>query len=70
MMENWHLLLRTRDLPKAEILKGMLEEDGIPVMLLNKQDSMYVFMGEIEIYVPLPFREKAEALLAAVADNQ
>jgi hypothetical protein len=64
MTEDWHLLIRTRDLPKAEILKGMLEENDIPVVMLNKQDSLYVFIGEIELYVPHSFREQAEAMLA------
>ena len=35
---------------EAEIVKQMLEENGVAAVLLNKQDSSYLF-GKIELYV-------------------
>ena len=68
-MGNWHLLLSTDKYPEAEIVKGMLEENQIPVVLVNKQDSSYVFLGDIEIYVPAHFKELARDLLSRSITN-
>ncbi len=35
---------------EAEIVKQMLEENGIAAVLLNKQDSSYL-IGKLELYV-------------------
>lgn len=68
-MENWVLLLRTADAAHAAIVRGLLEENNVPVVLLNKQDSSYVLLGEIEIYVPAAFRSLAQALLSGTLTN-
>lgn len=68
-MENWHLLLRTDKYLEAQIFKGMLEENQIPVMLVNKQDSSYVFLGDIELYVPLHLKDLAHDLLSGSIAN-
>ena len=34
----------------AELKKSVLESAGIPVILINKSDSSYLF-GELELYV-------------------
>lgn len=36
---------------QAIITKQMLEENGINVVILNKQDSSYLMFGSIELYV-------------------
>lgn len=41
----------------------MLEENGITVFMMNKQDSSYVNFGQVEIYVPLTFKDLALNLL-------
>ena len=48
---NWEVLYVTRHPYKAEILKGVLEENEIQAVIINKQDSAYVVIGEIEVYV-------------------
>jgi len=48
---NWELLYGTRHLYKAEILKALLEEADIQTVIINKQDSAYITIGEIEVYV-------------------
>ena len=68
-MENWYLLLRTDTYLEAEILRGMLEENQVPVMIVNKQDSSYVFLGEIELYVPVHLKELARDLVGGSITN-
>ncbi|HEX3024796.1 MAG TPA: DUF2007 domain-containing protein [Chitinophagaceae bacterium] len=62
-MQQWHLLFKTRNLAEASILQGMLEENEIPVQVLNKLDSSYLNFGDIEIYVPVHFKELAKQLI-------
>jgi hypothetical protein len=69
LMENWYLLLRTDKYTDAEILRGLLEENQIPVVLVNKQDSSYIFLGDIEVYVPLQFKELARDLMSGAITN-
>jgi hypothetical protein len=69
LMKNWFLLLRTDKYVDAEILRGMLEENQIPVIVVNKQDSSYIFLGELEVYVPLQFRELARDIMGGTIAN-
>lgn len=62
-MKNWSLLYATQNLSEASIIKGMLEENSVPVLLVNKQDSSYVFIGDIELYVPNLLKEVARSLV-------
>ncbi|MCX6281995.1 MAG: DUF2007 domain-containing protein [Bacteroidetes bacterium] len=50
---HWEAVFSTNLLYKAEIIKGMLEEEGIPSVILNKQDSSYIAFGEVELFVPI-----------------
>lgn len=56
--EAWTLIFSTSAVPEAEMLKGLLMDNGIEVVLINKKDSVYLF-GEVEIYV-----QAEDALLA------
>jgi hypothetical protein len=62
-MHNWDLLYTTTNLNEAAIVKGMLEENSIQVILLNKMASSYINFGEVELYVPLHLRDIARLLL-------
>ena len=48
---------------QALIIKQMLEENGINVVLLNKQDSSYLMFGLIELYVHKNETDKVKKLL-------
>lgn len=48
---EWVKIYETTSLAFASILKGTLEEEEIEVQLLNKQDSAYVPIGHVELYV-------------------
>ncbi|TAD81743.1 MAG: hypothetical protein EAY75_17325 [Bacteroidetes bacterium] len=70
MAHQWHLLHSTILYTNAAIIKGLLEQNSIPVQLLNKQDSMYnVAIGHFELYVPLHFKPMAESILAGSLAN-
>lgn len=60
---SWFLLLRLSDYTRANMVKGLLEENLIQVLLLNKQDSSYLNFGEIEVYVPVHLKDVANHLL-------
>jgi len=62
-MKNWFLLLATQNLSEASIIKGMLEENSVPVLLVNKQDSSYLNFGDIELYVPSHLKDIAKHLI-------
>lgn len=50
MDEHWEVIYRTSTGYKADILIALLEEVNIPGVIINKQDSSYLF-GEFEVYV-------------------
>lgn len=50
MEKNWTKIYSTGKLYQAELLKGLLEENNIEAVIINKQDSAYLF-GEMELYV-------------------
>lgn len=51
MQEDWILVYSTNLEYQAELVKQMLENEGIIVQTLNKRDSTYGSFGDIEIYV-------------------
>jgi len=62
MPEHWVRIFETQNLTEASILKGLLEENGFPVQLLNKQDSAYL-LRTAEIYVPQQMLPAAELII-------
>ncbi|MBO4602224.1 MAG: DUF2007 domain-containing protein [Salinivirgaceae bacterium] len=49
-MEDWISIYSTNSTFEAELMRGKLENAGVEAVLMNKQDSSYLF-GEIEVYV-------------------
>ena len=49
MDKNWKLVYSTGQLYQAEMVKDILEDNDIEAVIMNKQDSFYLF-GEIDIY--------------------
>lgn len=64
-MDGWYKIFATRDYTKASIVKGMLEENNVTTVILNKQDSSYINFGDIELYVPMHLKDIAISLLQA-----
>jgi hypothetical protein len=68
-MSDWFKLYTTRNYAEANIIKGMLEENNILVVILNKLDSSYLSFGEIELYVPSHLKDIAKQLLDKSLNN-
>jgi len=64
-MENPVKLFSSNQSFEIELLKAKLEENGIAAYILNKQDSAYVVIGDVELYVEETALEKAKAILAS-----
>jgi hypothetical protein len=62
---DWKKIYTSPNLSSATIIASILEENQLPVKVLNRKDSAYVFMGEAEVYVPIEFADKAAAIIAA-----
>jgi hypothetical protein len=62
-MKNWSLIYTTTNASEASILQGMLQQNNIEAMVMNKQDSSYLNFGEIEIYVPFHLKDIAKNLI-------
>jgi hypothetical protein len=50
MDKNWVKIYTTSDVYKAELLKGLLIDNEIKAVVINKKDSVYL-IGEAELYV-------------------
>lgn len=48
---NWIKVYSSNNLQHIELLKHILKESGIDAIVLNKQDSAYVSIGEIDLMV-------------------
>jgi hypothetical protein len=57
--EQWEMIYSSPRLYQVEIMKSVLQDENIPAVIINKQDSAYIVIGEIELYV------KSEDILKA-----
>lgn len=62
-MENPVKILRSNQSFEVDLLRAKLQENGIESYVVNKQDSAYVMLGEIELFVDASNLEKAKSLL-------
>ncbi|HEY2726078.1 MAG TPA: DUF2007 domain-containing protein [Parafilimonas sp.] len=68
-MQGWFKLYSTKNYLEANMIKGLLEENNIKAVILNRQDSSYLAFGEIELYVPVFFKDIALHLLNNALSN-
>lgn len=61
-MEGWVKIFASAHLHECELVKGMLEDNQITAITVNKQDSVYLF-GEIELYVSVEDAFEANHLI-------
>lgn len=50
MEEKWTIIFSSADAFQVEMLKGLLADNNIESVVINKKDSAYLF-GEVELHV-------------------
>lgn len=65
MNKDWIKIYSTGVAYKAEILKGLLIENNIDAVIINKKDSSYGF-GELELYVNADDVVKAKHIITTL----
>tara|TARA_B100001175_G_C19391214_1_gene581533 strand:+ start:290 stop:493 length:204 start_codon:yes stop_codon:yes gene_type:complete len=60
---NWIKIYSSTDLFKIELIKGLLEQNNIRNVSMNKKDSSYLSFGEIDILIDHKDLHKARALI-------
>lgn len=50
-MDKWQKVFETDSSIRAEIVKGVLEENGIVAIIVNKKESVYQIHGHYELMV-------------------
>jgi hypothetical protein len=65
MNKDWIKIYSTGVNYKAELLKGLLFENNIEAVIINKKDSSYGF-GELELYVSADNVVKARHLITSL----
>lgn len=59
MESGWKKVYSGNDAFKAQLLKEKIEAAAIPCVLMDKKDSAYVMIGEVELYVKEQYFLKA-----------
>lgn len=73
---TWEKIAEVPGRIQAEMLKGFMEAEGVPVQLIQEGigESVYPFtfgpLGEVQVFVPKEKLEQAEALLEAFTKNE
>lgn len=49
--KDWQNVFSTKQAYQAYIIKDLLKDHDIEAVVIDKQDSFYVTVGEIEVYV-------------------
>lgn len=70
MHKGWLLAYSTTVDYQAHIIKDMLENYGIDAIIVNKKDSAYVIIGDIEIYVNQENLMEAKLLIQKFFKNE
>ncbi len=68
MEKNWVCIYSTNTSYRAEIAKDLLDENDIDAVIINKQDSNYLF-GQVEVYVERDYAIRAKHILRNIDIN-
>lgn len=63
MEKGWTLIYVNNQLHKTEIVRAVLEDEGIESVSMDKRDSSYISIGDIEVYVPEEHAELARTII-------
>ncbi|MDR1673057.1 MAG: DUF2007 domain-containing protein [Bacteroidales bacterium] len=50
-MNEWKCIYTANQRYKAEIIKGILANENIEAVIMDRQDSSYTVFGDIQVYV-------------------
>jgi len=65
MDKNWERIYLSNQMHLVEIVKAVLADNNIPTVVVDKRDSSYISIGDIEVYV-----SEENAILARVIIEQ
>lgn len=68
MEDTWVKVYAADNEYSVEIVQGMLEENGIEAIIMNKKDSEFL-VGEVELYVDEKDVELVTELLSSQIDK-
>lgn len=63
---DWTAVFKTTQPYQAEMVKDILEDNGIEAVILNQKDSSYNLFGEINVMVHTKNSEKAEEIIKTI----
>lgn len=66
-MDNWDTVFSTTEEFEAERVKNLLLSENIPAVILNRKDSSYTMLGEINVMVN---QENAETAKQVIKNNE
>jgi len=69
MSANLKLVYTDSDLPRMSIYRNYLVEQGIEAHIVNKKDSMYPTLGQVELYVNEDDSERAIEILETLENS-
>jgi hypothetical protein len=64
-LSDWVCVFESNLPWQADLNRLYLEENGVPAIVLNQQDSSYQVFGVVRVMVPTQDQQTAEALLLA-----
>jgi len=62
MEDNWLKVYSAGQLYQVELVKGILDQNGIDSVIMNQSDSEFL-LGEVELYVDIENFEEAKNLI-------
>lgn len=61
--QNWVVAYTTQKIYKMRIIRGILEQEGIPHQTINKKETVSVMDGEVELYVLEEDQDKVKKII-------
>ena len=68
MEKEWQLVYTAKKVYEAEMVRGLLESAGLEPIIINKQDSSYLF-GDVEVYVSPQEADKATEIIKTIENE-
>lgn len=67
---NWISVLQTKDIYEAELLKNTLESHDIMAVVINRKDSVYPHLGNIDVQVSLGNEAEARSIMSSLSTTE